>query len=191
MKLNSFFTTSILLSLTGLIWFANSGCATKGFVEKKVLALDTRITNLSSQVEGLAADDVYIKEEITRLNQKAISKSLIAHQSVMFDFDSWQLPDQGKAVLEQIAQKLVSKKNLMVFIVGHTDSIGSETYNTFLGQRRAQAVATYLLTKLNIEPHKVHVETLGESLPKAPNDSPEGRRQNRRAEIFLVETTWK
>jgi outer membrane protein OmpA-like peptidoglycan-associated protein len=177
-----------LLFLLGWL-LISQGCASKGFVAQRVRPLETQIADLSSQVEGLTAEDDHIRRELARLDQKGIVKKVITNHSIMFDFDRWHLTDQAKDTLDQVAQELVSKENLAVFVVGHTDNAGPEPYNLLLGQRRAQSVAAYLLTEPRISPYKIYVESLGEFIVKAPNETPEGRALNRRVEVIFVETT--
>lgn len=79
----------------------------------------------------------------------------------------------------------------VVKIVGHTDSKGSDAYNMRLGQRRADTVASFLVSR-SIPAGKLKTSSMGESQPVAPNtlpngkDNPEGRAQNRRVEITTV-----
>jgi outer membrane protein OmpA-like peptidoglycan-associated protein len=71
-------------------------------------------------------------------------------------------------------------------IEGHTDNIGSEAYNLQLGEKRATAVRNYLSQK-GIPLHALNVISLGESRPVADNGTPQGRAQNRRVVIRVLE----
>jgi outer membrane protein OmpA-like peptidoglycan-associated protein len=64
-------------------------------------------------------------------------------------------------------------------INGHTDSVGTEEYNLALSDRRAKAVFDYL-TSRGVSPDRLKSKGWGESDPIAPNDTAEGRQQNRR-----------
>jgi OOP family OmpA-OmpF porin len=78
--------------------------------------------------------------------------------------------------------------NLEVIIaVGHTDSVGSDSYNQALSVRRAEAVKAYLISK-GIEKNRVYTEGKGEKQPVADNKTAEGRAKNRRVEIEVVGT---
>ena len=78
--------------------------------------------------------------------------------------------------------------NLEVIIaVGHTDSIGSDSYNQRLSVRRSDAVKNYLVSK-GIERNRVYTEGKGEKQPVADNKTSEGRAKNRRVEIEVVGT---
>jgi outer membrane protein OmpA-like peptidoglycan-associated protein len=70
-----------------------------------------------------------------------------------------------------------------VQVEGHTDGIGSDTYNQRLSQRRAESVKRYLVQHFHIPADRLVVKGLGESNPIATNDTPEGREKNRRVEV--------
>ena len=71
--------------------------------------------------------------------------------------------------------------------MGHTDSIGSDSYNQKLSVRRSEAVKAYLVSK-GIEKNRVYTEGKGEKQPVADNKTAEGRAKNRRVEIEVVGT---
>ncbi len=70
-------------------------------------------------------------------------------------------------------------------IIGHTDNLGSATYNLKLSKRRAQAIADWLIAH-GIDAERIAVSGEGENLPVAANTTPDGRAANRRAEIALT-----
>ena len=70
-----------------------------------------------------------------------------------------------------------------VMIEGHTDSIGSDSYNRRLSERRAESIKRYLLQHFPIELDRLVVKGYGKSKPIASNDTPDGRDKNRRVEI--------
>jgi len=78
--------------------------------------------------------------------------------------------------------------NLRIRVVGHTDSVGSETYNQQLSEKRARATADYLISQ-GVSSSQVSVEGRGESEPRASNSTADGRAQNRRVEIYLQQTS--
>lgn len=74
----------------------------------------------------------------------------------------------------------------VVIAVGHTDSMGSEAHNQRLSLRRAEAVNAYLVNQ-GVPVDRIRTEGRGESQPMASNDTAQGRSQNRRVEITVVE----
>ncbi len=71
-------------------------------------------------------------------------------------------------------------------MTGGTDSIGSAEYNYELSQRRADAVVQYLATKYNVPARRFYLIGIGKDKEVAPNNTAEGRKQNRRVEIRLL-----
>jgi|SRR5690606_13331558 len=104
-----------------------------------------------------------------------------------FDFDKAVLKPEGKAKLDDLAEKVKDLNLEVIIAVGHTDSRGSDAYNQKLSVRRADAVKAYLTGK-SIDASRVYTEGKGEAQPVADNKSDEGRAKNRRVEIEVVGT---
>jgi OOP family OmpA-OmpF porin len=104
-----------------------------------------------------------------------------------FDFDKAVLKPDGKAKLNDLVSKLQDLNLEVIIAVGHTDSIGSDSYNQKLSVRRAEAVKSYLVSK-GVESNRVYTEGKGEKQPVATNKTAAGRAQNRRVEIEVVGT---
>ena len=99
-----------------------------------------------------------------------------------FDFDKSVVKPQYFELLRNV-KDYVEQNNLSLTIIGHTDSKGTDAYNMALGMRRAVAVRDKLL-EFGLDPARiVGVESRGESQPIAPNDTDEGRFQNRRIQF--------
>ena len=105
---------------------------------------------------------------------------------VLFDFDEYVIKPDFTADLDAAADLLLANPDVTVRIDGHTDSVGSEEYNMGLSERRAEAVATYL-EEVGVARDRMTVAWFGESQPIATNDTAEGRAQNRRVEIDLID----
>jgi outer membrane protein OmpA-like peptidoglycan-associated protein len=86
------------------------------------------------------------------------------------------------ALLDSFSHQINKYKLDSINVYGHTDSRGTETFNKELSWRRANSVAAYLENKL---PVKIHTEGKGSDVPVADNRTAQGRRRNRRVEIFL------
>ena len=104
-----------------------------------------------------------------------------------FDFDKSDLKPEGKAKLDELAEKVKGVNLEVIVAVGHTDSKGKPDYNQKLSVRRADAVKAYLTSK-GIEGSRVYTEGKGEAQPVADNKTDAGRAKNRRVEIEVVGT---
>ncbi|MDB5861039.1 MAG: hypothetical protein JWQ76_4728 [Ramlibacter sp.] len=104
-----------------------------------------------------------------------------------FDFDKAVLKPEGKAKLDDLVGKIQGINLEVIIAVGHTDSVGTDTYNQKLSVRRAESVKAYLVSK-GIEKNRVYTEGKGEKQPVADNKTAEGRAKNRRVEIEVVGT---
>lgn len=106
---------------------------------------------------------------------------------VTFATDSAQVSVAFEDTLNQVAATINEYQDTRVQVAGHTDSTGSASYNQQLSERRAQAVANYLISR-GVAPARLTTIGYGETQPVASNDTPDGRRQNRRVEIVLTPT---
>lgn len=104
-----------------------------------------------------------------------------------FDFDKSVIKPAGKEKLDDLISKIKDINLEVIIAVGHTDSVGSDSYNQKLSVRRSEAVKAYLVSK-GIEKNRVYTEGKGEKQPVADNKTAEGRAKNRRVEIEVVGT---
>ena len=101
-----------------------------------------------------------------------------------FKIDSSAIQPQFRPTYRKIANVLRDYEKTVVHIVGHTDSTGSDDYNQRLSERRAESVGLYLRDR-GVNGNRLIYRGRGENQPVASNDTAEGRRQNRRVEIFI------
>jgi outer membrane protein OmpA-like peptidoglycan-associated protein len=106
--------------------------------------------------------------------------------NIFFDFDKSVLREESFPELGRVVALLKNASNLKVKILGHTDSEGSDSYNLKLSHDRAAAVAAYLQEK-GIDKARIAYQGYGETLPLDTNLTPEGRKNNRRTEIEILE----
>ena len=83
-----------------------------------------------------------------------------------FDFDKARLTPEGQAALDEVASQLAGTQYDTITIVGHTDRIGTVAYNQKLSERRADAMAQYLIGK-GVPAEKISASGLGEKNPTA------------------------
>lgn len=105
-------------------------------------------------------------------------------EDVYFDFDRYSLTPQATRVLDQAVQALQADPTLRVEIDGHTCNIGTSEYNLALGDRRANAVRDYLVSR-GIAVNRLQTVSYGEEQPKYDNSREETRRLNRRAALVV------
>lgn len=106
-------------------------------------------------------------------------------ESVYFESARSQLKPASFPSLRNLAEIMVNKKKLVIEVGGHTDDVGDDSYNQKLSEQRAMAVKSFLV-KRGVDAERVKAVGYGESMPVVPNDTPEGRQQNRRTEVKIL-----
>jgi len=107
-------------------------------------------------------------------------------RGVHFDFNKSKIRRGDAAILDEAADILKGHSDVTVDVDGYCDAIGSEEYNLKLSQRRSEAVTKYLEGK-GIPESRLVPRGFGKTNFVAPNDTDEGRAQNRRVELNPVE----
>ncbi len=114
-----------------------------------------------------------------------ISEDIVL-KGVNFKHGSAQLTEEALSILGPVAATLSQHPNVKVEVEGHTDSQGSADYNQGLSQRRAEAVVDYL-TENGVDANNLSARGYGEEQSIADNSTPEGRTENRRVELKILE----
>jgi outer membrane protein OmpA-like peptidoglycan-associated protein len=109
--------------------------------------------------------------------------AVVFDSGLLFEFDSDVVRGDARSNLSALATSLQKYPKSDLMIVGHTDAVGSESYNLGLSERRASAAARYLRSQGVTR----YIQTLGvgESEPIADNGTDSGREQNRRVEVAI------
>lgn len=107
---------------------------------------------------------------------------------ITFAFDKAEVQPQFQPTLNEVASTLTQFPQTYIDIYGHTDSVGSASYNQGLSERRAQAVSNYLAMH-GVQSARMATRGFGLSQPIASNDTESGRSANRRVEIKIVPLT--
>jgi outer membrane protein OmpA-like peptidoglycan-associated protein len=202
----------VVLSLTAAL-VGTTGCATKKYVKTETGAVDSRVDDVQGQVEQnqtrldthektLAAHEAKMGE-ISQTAQDALKRAqdagklaegkflyetVLTDEKVKFGFDTSDLSPEAQSALDDFANKIKEdNKNVYVEIQGHTDNIGSDKYNQELGLLRAEAVRRYLNQKQNFPLHRINVISYGKTTPIADNKSRDGRAQNRRVVLVVLD----
>lgn len=115
----------------------------------------------------------------------SVSSDSFVLRGVTFQYDSTILTDEAETVLKGVAATLRERPELHVEIGGHTDNRGTKPYNTELSRQRAEAVRTFLIRN-GVTEANVVAKGYGGERPIADNDTEEGRAQNRRVELRVL-----
>jgi outer membrane protein OmpA-like peptidoglycan-associated protein len=105
-------------------------------------------------------------------------------EDVHFDFDRYSLRPEATRLLDEAVKAMQSDNTLRITVEGHTCNIGTAEYNLALGERRANAVRDYLVSR-GIDASRLNTVSYGEERPKHDNSREETRRLNRRAALTV------
>jgi peptidoglycan-associated lipoprotein len=108
--------------------------------------------------------------------------SPFSKKSIYFDYDSFVLKDEFRAVVEAHAKFLNTNKTKKVVVQGNTDERGSREYNLALGQKRAEVVRKALLS-LGVTDGQIEAVSFGEEKPKSTSADEGAFSENRRADL--------
>ncbi len=156
----------------GAVAGAIAGAAVGNYMDKQAAELERQ----------LAAERARDELRITRMAGNALRVGIASDAS--FEFGKASLRPEAMATYAKIASVLKDYDKTVVHVVGHTDSVGSETYNQGLSERRAAAVARYLESQ-GMNPGRIRQEGRGEREPIASNETDAGRAKNRRVDIVI------
>lgn len=170
--------TKLVTKVTALAVLASSvafttGCATKRAGTSEVVVAPLGIPGGSSVYNGGA---------LVNNADAIVNAAQNIQATVYFAFDRSDITAEAAAILDQHAALLASNPSAAVLVAGHTDERGSREYNMALGERRAQAVRSYLASK-GVSAGNVKVISYGEERPAVTGNSEQAYAQNRRAEL--------
>jgi outer membrane protein OmpA-like peptidoglycan-associated protein len=194
-------TTVGRLALGLLVPVLVAGCATKGFVRRQVDTLR------QGEAQETARLDRSV-EDVRNSSQQAMERAQIAYEmareardvalgkmgleeigqsNAPFEFDSDELSSAAQAALDRAAQILQEHPGALVDIYGFADQTGNTRYNLDLGRRRADAVLRYLADRAPGNLSRFASVSYGEEKPVGPNSTREGRAQNRRVLVSVLQ----
>lgn len=170
--------------------FAASGCASHKFVRENVAVVDARVDATDqrvAQVEGTAGEALQRATAAHKLAEgKFLYQVVLSDDSVKFPVNAHELSPEAQSRLAELAQRLKAEnRNVYLEIQGHTDATGPAAYNEELGEQRAEAVRRFL-SRDGIALNRMSTISYGSDAPVAPNDTREGRSQNRRVAIVVL-----
>lgn len=165
--------------------------------QERTRANETRITEVDQKAQTAnqraeearaAADAVNTRADaIEAASKRLVYEVILSEDKGNFKFGQAVMPDEAKGELDQLVQQLKSEPNgAFIEIEGHTDSTGPKDLNYRLGLERAENVKRYLYEQHQVPLHKINVISYGEEKPIAPNNTRDGRAQNRRVVIKIL-----
>jgi peptidoglycan-associated lipoprotein len=173
-----------------------TGCATKGFVKQQVADSRAYTDTKTGEVNG-RVDQVSTKVDQvgTRADQaNALAQSLATGQyteigthQVQFEFDDYKLGSEATSMLDQIGTELTAHPHYALEVRGYADARGADRYNYKLGRERADQVVRYMMLHHMVPMVRMATVSLGEESPVADNSSTDGRAQNRRVQVRVLE----
>jgi hypothetical protein len=128
-------------------------------------------------------DKPYLKD--IPLQPLAVGNSIVL-RNVFFKTDSFTLKKESMLELNKVVRFLQLNPSIKIEISGHTDNTGNPDYNQTLSEKRAKAVANYLISS-SIAPSRIISKGYGMNKPIADNDTEAGKAQNRRTEMKIIE----
>jgi OOP family OmpA-OmpF porin len=150
--------------------------------------LGSEVVNLESDATGkttarFKAIRLEILDKLSQDPEESITSIIINFPYASNDL---LLDPETESVLKQLVAR-INTSGEQLLIVGHADNTAGEKRNTYLGYKRAQSVSEKFIA-LGVAREKIILESKGESEPIASNESLEGRKRNRRVEIFILPT---
>ena len=167
-----------------------SGCATQGYVNREVKGMDQRHIALNyAQNAEIAKLGGSVRDALDRANA-AMGQGMLATiestDTIVFDRNPTQVSEEARGRLSALAERLMDqKRRFYIEIQGHTDSTGSAAANEIMGNRRAAAVRL-AVHEAGIPLRYISTISFGSSKPIASNDTADGRKLNRRAEVIVM-----
>lgn len=142
--------------------------------------------------KAVAANDAVGKtngrvDDLDKASKRLMYTVVLNDAEGNFKFNSTQLPDSAKAKIDDMVKGILADPKGAYFeIEGHTDNVGPADINQKIGMERADAVKRYLYDQYQIPLHRMNVISYGAEKPVAPNNTKDGRAQNRRVVIKVL-----
>jgi len=128
------------------------------------------------------ADSTAVAETEPAAEIPPVPENLVIHFA--FDRSDFKPLEETSRFLSECKAYFEKEPGTILDITGHTDAIGTTSYNQALGMRRAESVRSYFAGQ-GIPSEIMETSSMGESVPVADNETPQGRAENRRTEILI------
>ena len=184
MNMNAIKTFALPLIAVSLIM---TGCATRKPTTDLNNDPSSNVPSTSTTVNtsGLSEDAALNAQNLAGASAKGVTeanKSFLAKRVVHFDYDSSELSNEDYQTLQAHAQFLNANANSKIALTGHTDERGTREYNMALGERRAKAVESFLLTN-GVNATQLEAVSYGKEMPINAGHNEAAWKENRRVEL--------
>jgi outer membrane protein OmpA-like peptidoglycan-associated protein len=119
------------------------------------------------------------------IEQEIIEILKMAFDNLEFETAKDIIKEESKPSLDELAAVLMKKPTWKLEIAGHTDNVGDDAKNMVLSKKRAESLKSYLVLK-GVEATRLNTLFFGETKPIGDNNTPEGRKKNRRVEMKII-----
>jgi peptidoglycan-associated lipoprotein len=155
--------------------------------EARIGEVDERVTKVADESRTGIEKVNARTEEIDRASKRLVYEVVLSEDQGNFKFAKTDLPEEAVGEIDRLVQQLkADPKGAFIEIEGHTDAVGTNEVNKRIGLERAESVKRYLYENHQVPLHKMNVISYGEDKPVAPNNTREGRAQNRRVVIKVL-----
>jgi peptidoglycan-associated lipoprotein len=158
--------------------------------EGRITEVDARAAAAGRRADeaAAAADAVNARADaIEAASRRIVYEVILSEDKGGFGFGQATMPEEAQAELDQLVEQLKAEPSgAYIEIEGHTDSTGPKDYNYRLGLQRAESVKRYLYEQHQVPLHRISVISYGPDRPIAPNNTRDGRAQNRRVVIKVL-----
>jgi outer membrane protein OmpA-like peptidoglycan-associated protein len=153
--------------------------------EQRAAAANADAAAAQANASDAQARAAMLQQQLQDLRARPTDRgALVTLGDVLFEFNRADIKTTGHGELQKLAEFLKKHPDRQVLIEGHTDDIGSNSYNENLSRRRAEAVAA-ALAALGVPSPRVTAVGYGESYPVASNSTDTNRALNRRVEVYI------
>lgn len=144
-----------------------------------------RLDSRTREADIAHGQNYALQQQIDAMNAKPTDRGLVVTLGdVLFDTAQSTLKSGAANNLNNVVAFLREYEERTVIVEGNTDNVGNDDYNRNLSERRADAVASYLV-RHGVAPNRISTAGLGENSPIADNSSSAGRQENRRVEVII------
>ena len=156
-------------------------------VHKQIRAARERICELENATTNGGVEQKFSAMQSPQIQVGSDARgTVISVSDILFKTDSAGITPELSVNLTRFAEILLSNANYRVIIEGHTDNRGADDYNQTLSEKRAENVLTFLVGK-GVSPDRLSAVGYGKSRPVDTNETPDGRKRNRRVDLVVQE----